>query len=158
ERLLQLAELRNLRSKGASLPSITRAEREERIPLSYAQQRLWFLAQMEGGSGAYHVPFGWRLRGNLDRTALLRALDRLVARHESLRTRFVAVAGEPEQRIAAAEESGFHVQEHDLRQHEKAQQELERVIAEEARRKFELEAGPLIRGRLIGVGEEEHVL
>jgi hypothetical protein len=140
------------------LPAITRTQREGRIPLSYAQQRLWFLAQLEGGSGAYHMPFGWRLQGELDRSALVRALDRLVARHESLRTRFVAVEGEPEQRIAAAEESGFHLQEHDLREHAEGQRELERVITEEARTKFDLEAGPLIRGRLIRMGEQEHVL
>jgi hypothetical protein len=69
-------------ARQTQLPAITRTQREGRIPLSYGQQRLWFLAQMEGGSGAYHMPFGWRLQGDLDRSALVRALDRLVARHE----------------------------------------------------------------------------
>jgi hypothetical protein len=66
---------------------------EPRIPLSDAQQRLWFLHQLEGTSGEYHVPEGFLLRGELDRDALRRALDALVARHESLRTRFPTQGG-----------------------------------------------------------------
>ena len=97
------------------LPAITRAERGGRLPLSFAQQRLWFLAQMEGVSEAYHMPFGLRLKGNLDRVALRGALDRVVARHEALRTTFIMVDGEAVQRILSAEESRFHLLEHDLR-------------------------------------------
>ena len=70
-------------------------------PLSFAQQRLWFLAQMEGVSEAYHIPFGLRLRGELDEEALRRALDRIVARHEGLRTTFVQSMEKPVQRIAS---------------------------------------------------------
>jgi arthrofactin-type cyclic lipopeptide synthetase C len=99
---------------------------------------------MEGGSEAYHMPFGLRLRGNLDRGALRRALDGVVARHESLRTRFVGVGGEPEQRIAEIEESGFRLQEHDLREHAEGQLELERIVGEEAGEKFDLQVGPVI--------------
>src|SRR5262249_16202294 len=82
----------------------------------------------------------------------------IVARHEALRTTFLMVEGEPWQRIAEVEESHFHLQEHDLRQREDAQGELERVMAEEARGRFDLESGPLIRGRLIQLGDQEHVL
>jgi hypothetical protein len=98
------------------LPSISRAERGEGLPLSYAQQRLWFLAQMEGVSEAYHMPFGMRLKGELDRGALRSALDRVVARHEALRTTFIMVDGEAVQRILSVEESGFQLLEHDLRE------------------------------------------
>ncbi|KEF06839.1 hypothetical protein DF18_37480, partial [Streptomyces rimosus] len=62
------------------------------LELSYAQQRLWFLAQLRGAGEAYHMPQAFRLRGPLDRDALTRALDALVARHEVLRTRLVTVA------------------------------------------------------------------
>src|SRR6516164_3885359 len=64
---------------------IPHVQRPQDIPLSFAQQRLWFLAQMEGVSEVYHVPQGLRLRGELDRNALRRALDRIVWRHEALR-------------------------------------------------------------------------
>src|SRR5262249_16495306 len=82
----------------STLPAIIRVDRGERLPLSYAQQRLWFLAQMEGASEAYHIPVGVRLYGRLDRRALKMALDRIVARHEPLRTTFLMVEGEPWQR------------------------------------------------------------
>ena len=85
------------------LPAIGPASRAGPLPLSFAQQRLWFLAQIEGVSQAYHIPLGLRLQGDLDRAAMKRALDRLVARHEALRTTFAAVDGRPVQRIAAAD-------------------------------------------------------
>src|ERR1700728_3261088 len=84
----------------------------ERLPLSFAQQRLWFLAQMEGVSEAYHIPFGLRLKGDLDRAALRRALNRMVVRHEALRTTFVLVDEEPGQRGAAGGKGGFFVGGH----------------------------------------------
>src|SRR5262249_18964700 len=113
------------------LPPITPAPRGENIPLSFAQQRLWFLAQM-GVSEAYHVFYGLRLKGQLNREALRRALDRIVARHEGLRTTFVSIEGEPVQRIAAAEESRFHLLEIDLRKQIGLQEELDHLIREEA--------------------------
>jgi len=131
------------------LPAITGAERVGRVPLSFAQQRLWFLAQMEGVSKAYNVPLGLRLRGRLDKVALKRALDRIVARHESLRTTFAMVEGEPRQRIAPVKESHFHLLELDLRQQKDPQSELDRLVAEEAKADLDLKVGPLIRGRLI---------
>ena len=104
-----LAELaRKLASSThADLPPMTSVERGDFLPLSFAQQRLWFLAQMEGGSEAYHIPFGLRLRGVLDHLALRGALDRIVARHEALRTTFVSVDGEPQQKISSIANSRF---------------------------------------------------
>ena len=104
-------------------------ERSERLPLSFAQQRLWFLAQMEGVSEAYHILGGLRLKGDLNDTALRRALDRILVRHEALRTTFAFVDGEPVQRIASAENSQFMLIEHDLRQHSDARTELDRLAA-----------------------------
>ncbi len=140
------------------LSPIVAVERGVGLPLSFAQQRLWFLAQMEGVSEAYHMPMGWGLKGGLDRAALRKALDRIVARHEALRTRFALVEGEPVQRIEAREESRFHLVEHDLRGRSDAVEELARLGAEEAEASFDLEAGPLIRGRLVRLGEEEDAL
>jgi amino acid adenylation domain-containing protein len=137
-------------------PPLTRQERTEPLPLSFAQQRLWFLAQMEGASEAYHIPFGLRLRGELDREALRRALDRIVIRHEALRTTFKMIDGEPSQQIEPAERARFELIEQELER--KSESELERVAKEEAERAFDLESGPLIRGRLIREGEVENVL
>jgi hypothetical protein len=142
----------------AALPAISVVERGGRIPLSFAQERLWFLAQMEGVSEAYHIALGVRLHGRLDARALRRALDRIVIRHEALRTSFRQNDGKPEQRIAGVGESGFLLQEEDLGQHADIEGELQRVMAEEAGAPFDLEAGPLIRGRLLRLAEEEHAL
>ena len=143
------------RAAQTTLPAITVAERGGPLPLSFAQQRLWFLAQMEGGSQAYHIPWRVQLKGKLDHRALRRALDRIVARHEVLRTVFVSIDGDPRQWIHSADESVFHLVEHDLRD---APEELERVVAQEASAIFDLENGPMIRGRLIRLSEEEHAL
>jgi len=140
------------------LPAITHTERSERLCLSFAQQRLWFLAQIEGVSEAYHVSFGLHLQGHLDDRALQQALDGIVARHETLRTVFQQVDGEAFQRIAAVESSRFCLIEHDLCGYVDGPGELERLAAEEAGVGFDLEAGPLIRGRLIRLSNEEHVL
>lgn len=129
-----------------------------RLLLSFAQQRLWFLAQMAGGSEAYHIAFGLRLKGDLDRSALRQALDRIQARHEALRTLFAAVDGEPAQRIAPVEDSRFQLVEQDLRQHKDVQAELDRLIESEASTPFDLEQGPLIRGCLFQLAEDEHAL
>src|ERR1700716_1870535 len=92
-------EQKALSGAWSTLTPVAVAGRDGPLPLSFAQQRLWFLAQMEGVSEAYHIPAGLRLSGALDRAALRRALDRIVARHEALRTRFTLLAGTPQQQI-----------------------------------------------------------
>ncbi|WKB55711.1 non-ribosomal peptide synthetase [Eleftheria terrae] len=125
------------------------------VALSFAQQRLWFLSQMEGASRAYHLPLALRLEGELDRGALRRALDRIVARHAALRTRFVAGAdGQPVQ-VVEAEDRGWPLREHDLSE---APHAVQALAQEEAQQDFELERGPLVRGRLVKLGGQVHVL
>ncbi|WP_263053373.1 non-ribosomal peptide synthetase [Granulicella mallensis] len=143
-------------SSPTALPRIERAERNGFLPLSFAQQRLWFLAQMEGISEAYHIPVGLRLSGTLDTEALQRALDQIVLRHESLRTRFVVVGGEPVQQIDPA--TPFDLKIHDLSDASDAESELQQIAQEEAGGSFSLSSGPLIRGRLIRLAPTEHVL
>jgi amino acid adenylation domain-containing protein len=142
----------------AELPAIVRAQRGQRLPLSFAQQRLWFLAQIEEAGQAYHVPMGLHLKGKLDAGALRSALDRIVVRHEALRTTFVSIEGEPWLQIASAADSRFHLVEHDLRRHRDANAELNNLLAEEANAPFDLQAGPLIHGRLIRQSDDEHTL
>jgi len=141
----------------AELPPIEPAPRGDRLPLSFAQQRLWFLEQLGDLGSTYHVPRRLRLRGSLDRAALARALDTIVARHEALRTVFTEADGVPEQRIAPAD-IGFHLVEHDLGGRADADAELGRLMADEAGAPFDLERGPLIRGRLIRLADDDHVL
>jgi len=123
-------------------------------PLSYAQQRLWFLHQLEGTSGEYHVPEGFVLRGDLDLDALRRALDALVARHESLRTRFPTVAGEPVQVVEPEVRLELPVEKVDGA----PEARLSEALWEEWERPFDLAAGPLVRARLLRFGARLHGL
>ncbi len=157
--LSALAEV--VRAAGAStMGRIQRADRNQALPLSPAQQRLWFLDQLDpAASAAHYLPAALRLVGQLDVAALRATLDRLVARHESLRTSFVAQGGVPYQQIAP-EDCGFALSHEDLSLLPAGQREavVARLAAEEARAPFDLSTGPLIRGRLLRVSDDEHVL
>ena len=160
----ELLRLRLKRTAVAFAPppisAIPQADRSQSLPLSWAQQRLWFLDQLDAAAGAaYHLPVTLRLSGSLNRVALKATLDRIVARHENLRTRFVLENGEPVQRIDAAE-AGFSLHEHDLSAlPETAQQEAIATHTQDVfSRPFDLAQGPLIRGRLLRVSESEHIL
>ena len=142
----------------AEATAIERVDRAGSVPLSFAQQRLWFLEQLGNLGGTYHIPMRLRLRGELDRGALARSLDRIVARHEALRTTFPTVDGEPVQRIAPVEESAFRLVEHDLRASADAEDELRRLVSDEASAPFDLAQGPLVRGRLVRMAADDHVL
>ncbi|WP_246763631.1 non-ribosomal peptide synthetase [Rhizobium sp. 007] len=138
------------------LPAIAAVSRHEPLVLSFAQQRLWFLAQLDEGSTNYHIPLALRLRGGLDRTAWQRSLDRLFARHEALRSVFVAPEGKPRVEVLPPD-AGLPVLEHDLRDRPDAEAALLDLCHEEARTPFDLARGPLIRGRLVRMSDAEHV-
>ncbi|HZG43377.1 MAG TPA: condensation domain-containing protein, partial [Longimicrobium sp.] len=127
-------------------------------PLSFAQQRLWFIDRLEPGSAVYNVPITWRLGGALDERALERALGEIVRRHEVLRTVFAEVDGSPVQ--VAAPFGGFALPVEDLSGLGEADREaaVGRRVGEEAWRPFDLAAGPLFRALLLRLGAEEHVL
>ena len=139
-----------------SLPIKARSV-QNRAVASFAQQRLWFLAQMNGASEAYHIPLALHLRGRLDKAALVQAVDRLVARHEGLRTTFVTIEGEVFQQIQPAE-VGFELKTIPVVRSDDLKQEVTRRIAAEASCAFDLEAGPLIRGQLLQLGVDENIL
>ncbi|MFQ3459756.1 amino acid adenylation domain-containing protein, partial [Bradyrhizobium sp. UFLA01-814] len=145
------------RSGAQDLAAIVPVSREAPLVLSFAQQRLWFLAQLDQSSTNYHIPLGWRLKGGLDRSAWQRSLDRVLARHEALRSVFVAPEGKPWVELLP-EDAGLPVVEHDLRDRPDADEALLGLCREEARTPFDLARGPLIRGRLIRISDEEHVL
>ncbi|QHF44605.1 non-ribosomal peptide synthetase [Pseudomonas sp. S35] len=141
----------------STLPAIVAANRDEPVPLSFAQQRLWFLALMEGANTAYNIPIGLRLRGHLHVQALQRALARIVARHETLRSRFAQHGDDAHVLIVAADDV-LPLQVQDLRRHPQPQQALDALIHGEASAPFDLERGPLLRGRLVVMADEHHVL
>ncbi|MEV0533674.1 amino acid adenylation domain-containing protein [Kitasatospora sp. NPDC050463] len=129
------------------------AERPERVPLSYAQRRLWFIGQLEGPSAVYNVPLALRLAGVLDRGALERALVDVVGRHESLRTVFPVVDGEPVQRVVPVGEVVLPLVWADA-----GVDEVAGLAAEAAGYVFDLAAEIPVRARVFSVGPDEHVL
>ncbi|OPA89014.1 non-ribosomal peptide synthetase, partial [Pseudomonas fluorescens] len=141
----------------STVPDIVPANRDEDMPLSFAQQRLWFLALMEGANTAYNIPIGLRLRGQLHVEALRRALARIVARHETLRSRF-AQQGDDAQVLIVPAEDVLPLQVQDLRRHPQPQQALDALIHGEGSAPFDLERGPLLRGRLVVMADDHHVL
>ncbi|NWB45063.1 non-ribosomal peptide synthetase, partial [Pseudomonas gingeri] len=138
----------------SELPPIQPAPRDQPLQLSFAQQRLWFLAQMEGGNQAYNIPLALSLRGSLDVGALGRALERIVERHEALRSAFVP-RDEGAQVVIAALSAETLLQREDLRRQPDA---LASRLREEAAEVFDLVQGPLVRARLLQLDEDQHVL
>ncbi|PSM45376.1 non-ribosomal peptide synthetase [Streptomyces dioscori] len=129
----------------------------ELAPASFAQQRLWFLAQLPGGNEAYNEPVTFTLRGPLDTAVLRRALDALVVRQQALRTRLVAVDGEVYQHIDPPE-IGFALAEDDLTGLPDSTAHLDELRLQEASAPFDLARGPLCRGRLLTLAADHHVL
>ncbi|MFL6196329.1 MAG: non-ribosomal peptide synthase/polyketide synthase [Thermoanaerobaculia bacterium] len=152
--LARIVEERLQGGAAPAFPAIVPAPPAERMPLSFAQQRLWFLDQMAPGSPAYNVPLAYRLRGPLAADRLAEALAGVVRRHAALRTTFAATAGEPYQAVHAAD--GSQLTEIDAA--ELSSEELARRISDEAERPFDLGAGPLLRATLWRLGETDHVL
>src|SRR5262249_13548693 len=134
-----------------ALPPLERASRAVELPLSFAQQRLWFLDQLEPGSAFYNVPLALRLFGELNVAALESSLNAVIGRHEILRTNFVAVAGRPSQVIAPERRLRLLLEELD-------QPAALRRVIEEAQRPFDLSQDSLLRCVLLRLGQREHLL
>jgi amino acid adenylation domain-containing protein len=145
---------------GATVPdtpdALVRAERAGDIPLSHAQQRLWFLDQLVPGSPFYNIPSASRVRGELDVSALQAALDEVVRRHEMLRTVFVTFEGEPLQRLRPAGSVDLELIDvsNDSDPLERAGELADRA----ATRPFDLSSGPLLRVLVAQIGRADHLL
>jgi len=139
-----------------AIPSLGRESRT--FPLSFAQERLWFLDQLEPGTALYNVPFAVHLGGPLDRPTLHRALEALASRHEPLRTALPAIDREPAQLIADPGPVALPWVDLSGLTREQRRSEAPRCLAEEARQPFTLSRQPLFRALLIVLGDEEHEL
>ena len=142
---------------GLEAPRITRVARDERLPLSFAQERLWFLDQLEPGTPFYNVPVAVRLTGQLDPEALERTLLEVTRRHEVLRTTFAFVDGEPVQIISPPSRVIQSIIDLSALSREEREAETSRFVPEEAQRPFDLQNGPLLRVSLLRLTAEEHV-
>src|SRR5829696_5346676 len=150
-----------LEDEGITVPRndvIARRREGEAVPLSFTQQRLWFLNQLEPDSTFYNIPIAIRLKGSLDVQSLDRALSELVRRHESLRTRFAVEAEQPVQVIVS--DPKFSVVHITVTAATEAEREVEvtRLIDREVDQPFDLQSGSLFRASLLRVDAEEHVL
>ncbi|MGZ3460106.1 MAG: condensation domain-containing protein, partial [Archangium sp.] len=144
--------------QGLKAPPLVPVPRTGRLPLSFAQQRLWFLDQLEPNNPAYNIPTAVRMEGTLDPNALERSFNELVRRHESLRTTF---RGDPEgaiQVISPAVPQPLPVMDLTGLPEGMREAEARRLAVEEAQRPFDLACGPLLRTLLLRLGEREHVL
>jgi amino acid adenylation domain-containing protein len=156
----QAASVESLLRAGQQLdaPPIKGVARDIELPLSFAQQRLWFLDQLKPNSSFYNIPSAVRLRGTLDVAALELSFNEIIRRHEPLRTRFGLVDGVPRQLIDEAHD--FNLPVIDLSTHVEAEREAEasRVAAAEAQLPFDLSSGPLLRASVVRLTDQEHVL
>ncbi len=138
--------------------SIVKVSREGELPLSYAQQRLWFMDKFEPDSPLYNTPAALELGGALNLPALKQSFNEIVRRHESLRTTFRSVDGRPVQVIAPKFEVPLQLLDLDVIPVESRRQEALRLATEEAQRPFDLSQGPLIRVHLLRLEETLHIL
>jgi amino acid adenylation domain-containing protein len=139
-----------------TLEPIRPASRDTPPPLSFAQQRLWFLDQWQGGNSIYNEPAALHLEGPLNRAALERSLQEIVRRHEVFRTTYRAVSGQPQQIIH--ESGSLELPIVDLRTAPEAARALDDALKTEINRPFDLSRDPMLRAKLFRTGENEHVL
>ena len=158
--ILQQRLDKRMREGVGARAAIPRLDRDGALPLSYQQQRLWFVDRLDPESGtAYLMPVALRLTGALDREAFRAALNRVVARHEVLRTAFVECDGVPQLAIAPPD-IGMPLREDDLSALTEAAREvrLRTILAEEAAVPFALTTAPLVRCRLVRLAQAEHAV
>ena len=143
---------------GVSAPPIEPVPRDQDLPLSFAQQRLWFLDQLAPGNTSYNIPTAMRLSGRLDVDALEKSLQEIVRRHESLRTVFLDKDGTPVQIVK--EDIGFKLKKTDLGglPVEEQEKEVLRLAKEDTTLPFDLTVGPLFRAHLIRMTDDDHAI
>lgn len=156
---LLLRALKSQQHADAAGVSLTRRPTSmQRVPLSFAQQRLWFLDQFDGPVATYNMPIAVKLRGHLNLEALTATIQTIVDRHEVLRTTFDAVDGEPFQKIHPTLVMSLPVTDLSNQEQTLRQRQLTQRMDQEAQTVFDLSTGPLLRVHLIKLSDTEHVL
>jgi amino acid adenylation domain-containing protein len=143
---------------GVQAPAMVKVSREEELLLSYGQQRLWFLDQLDPASSAYNMSVGVRLRGTLDLAVLEKSFTEIISRHESLRTRFGVVDGRPVPLIDEIPRFSLPVVDLSTLPEEEREAEARRLAKEESQQPFDLLTGPLLRASVVQLAAEEFVL
>jgi amino acid adenylation domain-containing protein len=155
--LAERIEAANRAGQSLPLPPMQRVPRDKELPLSFAQQRMWFLDQLAPGNAAYNLPSAFRLTGPLSLSALQQTLNEIARRHESLRTTFALVEDRPVQVMAAPAPMALPVI--DLRELSPSERESEalHLAAGEAEQPFDLARGPLLRATLLWMDQQDYV-
>lgn len=154
-RLIQMSQKDHM----LEVPAIMPAPRNQDLPLSFTQQRLWFLHQLEPDSTAYSIPIVLRLSGRLDRAALASALAAVIERHENLRTTFPAQGSHLRQVIAPEPTTALHLLDLSYLAPLMREAVARRLVEQEIKQPFDLARGPLLRCRLLQLVEHtDHML
>jgi amino acid adenylation domain-containing protein len=150
-------ELSRRDGQSLQLSPIQPVPRDGDLPLSFAQQRLWFIDQLDPGNSVYNFPVAVRLKGSLNVVALKKSLNEIVRRHEALRTTFSMVDGQPAQVIAARLSIALPIVNLRALAEVERENEVQRLVVEEARRPFDLASGPLLRAKVLQLADDEQV-
>ncbi|MCG6136134.1 MAG: amino acid adenylation domain-containing protein [Nostoc sp. LLA-1] len=139
-------------------PSILPCSRQVELPLSFAQNRLWFIDQLQPGNSAYNIFEAIRLKGSLNLTALEQSINEIIRRHEILRTQFIAVDGQPVQVIIPDLQLNLPLIDLEILSATAQEAEVQRLITQAAQQPFDLTQAPLVRGSLVKLNTTEHIV
>ena len=151
-----LQQIQGVQDNAQKAPAIEPAERPDNIPLSFAQQRLWFLHQMQPDSAVYNLPLAIKVNGLLDIDALNQSLNQIIARHEILRTRFVTVSGQPVQQIE--ESIFFEIEQINLQTHSDQENAVKQAAIDAAKTSFDLSKDQLLRVTLLKLNDSNSII
>src|SRR5579884_305171 len=158
KRALLSQRLKQKKAASSTEPAVKKEGRQV-APLSFSQQRLWFLDELERGNPFYNEPLlAGRLKGHMNKEVLQRVLDEIVRRHEALRTVFRSVDGNVQQEVLPAEPLPLPVVDLETFAEDEREEQVQKLAIEEAQRPFDLARGLFLRARPLRVHEQEHVL